>query len=118
MRASIMPSGRRTGSTGRAVRRADGHRAMDRSTTSTEPPPSGTPEPHERPGLRSLRDLDVRVFSSASDAPRARRPTDVVLGALALLTIGGMTLVAPGPGALDTATQRFVQELPGLFGWF
>jgi len=91
---------------------------MDRSTTSTEPPPSGTPEPHERPGLRSLRDLDVRVFSSASDAPRARRPTDVVLVALALLTIGGMTLVAPGPGALDTATQRFVQALPGLFGWF
>src|SRR6478672_1956044 len=91
---------------------------MDRSTTSTEPPPSGTPEPHERPGLRSLRDLDVRVFSSASDAPRARRPTDVVLVTLALLTIGGMTLVAPGPGALDTATQRFVQALPGLFGWF
>ncbi|HEV8089019.1 MAG TPA: lysylphosphatidylglycerol synthase transmembrane domain-containing protein [Actinomycetota bacterium] len=91
---------------------------MDRPTTSTEPPPSGTPEPHERPGLRSLRDLDVRVFSSASDAPRARRPTDVVLVALALLTIGGMTLVAPGPGALDTATQRFVQALPGLFGWF
>jgi uncharacterized membrane protein YbhN (UPF0104 family) len=60
----------------------------------------------------------VRVFSSASDAPRARRPTDVVLVALALLTIGGMTLVAPGPGALDTATQRFVQALPGLFGWF
>ncbi len=60
----------------------------------------------------------MRVFSSASDAPRARRPTDVVLVALALLTIGGMTLVAPGPGALDTATQRFVQALPGLFGWF
>ena len=91
---------------------------MDRSTTSTEPPPSGTPEPHERPGLRSLRDIDVRVFSSASDAPRARRPTDVVLVALALLTIGGMALVAPGPGALDTASQRLVQALPGLFGWF
>jgi uncharacterized membrane protein YbhN (UPF0104 family) len=58
------------------------------------------------------------VFSSASDAPRARRPTDVVLVALALLTIGGMTLVAPGPGHLDTATQQFVQALPGLFGWF
>ena len=60
----------------------------------------------------------MRVFSSASDAPRARRPTDAVLVALALLTVGGMTLVAPGPGALDSATQHFVQVLPGLFGWF
>ena len=77
---------------------------MDRSTTSTEPPASGTPEPQGRPGLRPLRDLDVRVFSSASDAPRARRPTDVVLVVLALVTIGGMTLVAPGPGHLDAAT--------------
>jgi len=58
------------------------------------------------------------VFSSASDAPLARRPTDLVLGALALLTIAGMTLVAPGPGHLDTATQQFVRSLPGLFGWF
>src|SRR6187549_2833297 len=91
---------------------------MDRSTTSTEPPASGTPEPHGHPGLRPLRDLDVRVFSSASDAPRARRPTDVVLVVLALVTIGGMTLVAPGPGHLDAATQRFVQALPGLLGWF
>jgi uncharacterized membrane protein YbhN (UPF0104 family) len=91
---------------------------MDRSATSTERPPAGTaPEPR-RPGLRALRDLDVRVFSSASDAPRARRPTDVVLVVLALLTIGGMTLVAPGPGSLDTATQQFVRALPGLFGWF
>jgi len=42
----------------------------------------------------------------------------VMLVALTLLVIGGMTLVAPGPGHLDTATQRFVQALPGLFGWF
>jgi len=58
------------------------------------------------------------VFSSASDAPLARRPTDLVLVTLALLTIAGMTLVAPGPGHLDTATQQFVRSLPGLFGWF
>src|SRR4029077_12305846 len=58
------------------------------------------------------------VLVGERDAPRARRPTDVVLVALALLTSGGMTLGAPGPGALDTATQRFVQALPGLFGWF
>jgi uncharacterized membrane protein YbhN (UPF0104 family) len=92
---------------------------MDRSTTSTELPPGGdAPPPERRPWVHALGDHDVRVFSSASDAPRARRPTDVVLVLLALLVIGGMTLVAPGPGVLDTATQEFVQSLPGLFGWF
>src|SRR4051794_25755367 len=91
---------------------------MDRSTTSTDPPPEGYARAPGHPGVRAVGDLDVRVFSSASDAPRARRPTDVMLVALTLLVIGGMTLVAPGPGHLDTATQRFVQALPGLFGWF
>src|SRR3954470_20592020 len=91
---------------------------MDRSTTSTDPPPEGDARAPAHPGFRAVGDLDVRVFSSTSDAPRARQPTDVVLVALALLTIGGMTLVAPGPGHLDTATQQFVQALPGLFGWF
>src|SRR3954469_4515157 len=92
---------------------------MERSTTSTEPHrEDGAPDQPVRRGPRSLRDLDVRVFSSASDAPRARRPTDVVLVVLALVTIGGMTLVAPGPGHLDDATQQFVRSLPGLFGWF
>src|ERR1041385_65606 len=93
---------------------------MDRTTTSPEPPAGGDAplQQPRRPGARSLRDLDVRVFSSASDAPLARRPTDLVLGALALLTIAGMTLVAPGPGHLDIATQQFVRSLPGLFGWF
>lgn len=91
---------------------------MDRTTTPTEPPAEDDAPTPGRSGPRSVRDVDVRVFSSASDAPRARRPTDAVLVALALLTIGGMTLVAPGPGALDAATQQFVKTLPGLFGWF
>ena len=96
---------------------------MDRSTTSTEPPgspedPDGRPAKPGRPFLGSLRDADVRVFSSASDAPRARRPTDVVLVVLAVLVLGLLTLVAPGPGELDRATQQFLTSLPGLFGWF
>lgn len=92
---------------------------MDPTTTSTEPSPGGDASPDQpRPSARSLRDLDVRVFSSASDAPLARRPTDVVLLALALVTIGLLTLVAPGPSHLDAATQQFIQSLPGLFGWF
>src|SRR3954462_9990175 len=89
---------------------------MERSTTSAEPHREDVaPDQRARRGPRSLRDLDARGFSSASDAPRARRPTDVVL---ALVTVGGMTLVAPGPGHLDDATQQFVRSLPGLFGWF
>jgi uncharacterized membrane protein YbhN (UPF0104 family) len=97
--------------------------AMDRSTTSTEPPersegPNGRPAKTGRPFLGSLRDADVRVFSSASDAPRARRPTDVVLVALVVIVIGLITLVAPGSGELDRTTQQFVASLPGLFGWF
>ena len=96
---------------------------MDRSTTSTEPPgspedPDGRSAKPGRPFLGSLRDADVRVFSSASDAPRARRPTDVVLVALALIVIGLITIVAPGPGQLDRTTQQFLTSLPGLFGWF
>jgi uncharacterized membrane protein YbhN (UPF0104 family) len=96
---------------------------MDRSTTSTEPPgspedPNGSPAKPGRPFLGSFRDADVRVFSSASDAPRARRPTDVVLVALAVIVLGLLLFVAPGPGGLDRTTQQFVTSLPGLFGWF
>ena len=39
---------------------------------------------------------DIRLFSSASDAPRSRRPTDVVLLALAVLTVVVLTFPAPG----------------------
>src|SRR3954465_11673066 len=90
---------------------------MDRSTTSTDPPPEGDARAPGHLGFRAVGDLDGRGFSSAGEAPGARRPTDGRLVALTLLVIGGMTLVAPGPGHLDTATQRFVQALPGLFGW-
>ena len=60
----------------------------------------------------------IRVFSSASDAPRSRRPTDVVLLALALLTVLILTFPAPGPTRIDTLVTDLVQGLPGLFGWF
>lgn len=39
---------------------------------------------------RALRHADVRIFSSASDAPKARRPTDVIL--LMFAVIGVVTL--------------------------
>ena len=61
---------------------------------------------------------DIRLFSSASDAPRSRRPTDVVLLALAVLTVVVLTFPAPGPTSVDSLVTGLVQALPGLFGWF
>ncbi len=67
---------------------------------------------------RAWRTSHVRVFSSASDAPRARRPTDVVLLVLSLIGIVAFSLVAPGPTTIDQATAQLVADLPGLVGWF
>jgi uncharacterized membrane protein YbhN (UPF0104 family) len=61
---------------------------------------------------------DIRLFSSASDAPRSRRPTDVVLLALAVLTVVVLTFPAPGPTTIDSLVTDLVKNLPGLFGWF
>ena len=83
---------------------------------------AGAPEP-ETDGSpvvapREHRGIGIRIFSSASDAPRARRPTDVVLLIGAVLTVLVLSIPAPGPTALDTAITNLVKELPGLFGWF
>ena len=61
---------------------------------------------------------DIRLFSSASDAPRSRRPTDVVLLALAVLTVVVLAFPAPGPTSIDSLLTGLVKALPGLFGWF
>jgi len=58
------------------------------------------------------------VFSSASDAQRSRRPTDIVLFVLVFLALLALSLPAPGPTAIDKAVTDFVKNLPGLFGWF
>jgi len=60
----------------------------------------------------------IRVFSSASDALRSRRPTDVVLLALACLAVVVLTFPAPGPTSVDSLVTGLVRALPGLFGWF
>jgi len=60
----------------------------------------------------------VRVFSSASDAPRVRRPTDLVLLAVSVLGIVAFSLAAPGPTAIDQAVSHLVSLVPGLAGWF
>lgn len=83
----------------------------------------GTPEPGSRSRLarldpRALRRADVRIFSSASDAPKARRPTDVVLLVVSVLGVVTLALFAPGPTAIDRTVAELIQELPGLLGWF
>jgi uncharacterized membrane protein YbhN (UPF0104 family) len=81
--------------------------------------PAGAAEEAPVPATRRGRQVaGIRVFSSASHAPRARRPTDGVLFVLAFLGIVALSFPAPGPTALDTAAADLVAELPGLFGWF
>ncbi len=60
----------------------------------------------------------VRFFSSASDADRARRPTDVVLLILALCGLGLASLGQPGPSRFGRGIQAFIEASPGLFNWF
>lgn len=72
-------------------------------------------ESQVEPGVR--RRVSIRTFSSAPDAPRARRPTDALLLALAVLGIAALSFPAPGPTTLDEAAADLVKELPGLVGW-
>ena len=62
--------------------------------------------------------LGIRVFSSASDATRSRRPTDAILLVLAIVGALVLSLYAPGPTAIDTAATDLVAQFPDLAGWF
>ena len=62
--------------------------------------------------------IGVRVFSSASDATRSRRPTDAILLVLAILGALVLSLYAPGPTAIDAAATDLVAQFPDLAGWF
>lgn len=62
-------------------------------------------------------DLSVRFYSSSADAPRARRPTDLVLLLLAIVSYG-LTLLAPETTSIGAWITQFVRALPGLLGWF
>ena len=64
------------------------------------------------------RRIGVRIFSSASDAPRARRPTDVALVILTVVIVALLSIPAPGPTQIDTAITSLSRIFPGLFGWF
>ena len=60
----------------------------------------------------------IRFFSSAAAAPRARRPTDVVLFIASVVGIAIALLLAPDPADSGSATSAFLRSLPGLLGWF
>lgn len=66
----------------------------------------------------ALRAADVRVFSSEAAAPRARRPTDVLLLVVTGLAVLVVAAVAPGPTAADDAVVGLLAALPGLLTWF
>ncbi|KQY43869.1 lysylphosphatidylglycerol synthase transmembrane domain-containing protein [Cellulomonas sp. Root137] len=59
----------------------------------------------------------VRIWSSAADAPRLRRPTDVILLVASVLTLGLLALAAPGPTGADDALDTVLARLEPLFGW-
>lgn len=59
----------------------------------------------------------LRFYSSQADAPRVRRPTDVMMVLLGLLFIGTAAFVAPGPTDLDNALDALIKELPGFVSW-
>jgi uncharacterized membrane protein YbhN (UPF0104 family)/tRNA A-37 threonylcarbamoyl transferase component Bud32 len=88
--------------------------------TDTQRKKAVAPAGPDRPARTSGRawHRDIRVFSSASDAPRSRRPTDMVLLALAVVAVVVLTFPAPGPTSIDSLVSNLVQGLPGLFGWF
>lgn len=59
----------------------------------------------------------VRIWSSAPDAPRSRRPTDVLLLAASLVVLALLGVAAPGPTGVDTAVATLLAWLEPVFGW-
>ena len=60
----------------------------------------------------------IRFFSSAATAPRARRPTDLVLLIISVAAVVITLLLAPDQGDSGSPTSTFLRSLPGLLGWF
>lgn len=78
--------------------------------------------PRQRGGIRDAafwRAADIRVFGSEASAPRARRPTDVVLFAGTFLTIVVLTLVVSGGTTpINDAVAGFIAAIPVNLDWF
>ena len=76
----------------------------------------------QRGGIRDAalwRAADIRVFGSEASAPRARRPTDVVLLVGTSLTIAVLTLlVSAGATPINDAVAGFIDAIPVNLDWF
>ena len=85
---------------------------MDQGTDATEA--TGATAPRSR---RSLRPAGVTFWSSAADAPRERRPTDVgvVVGGVIIMAL--LSLAAPGPTDIDGKVATAIAAFPGLLTW-
>ncbi|WP_199721564.1 hypothetical protein, partial [Cellulomonas rhizosphaerae] len=59
----------------------------------------------------------VRVWSSAADAPRQRRQTDILLLAASVVALGVLSLAAPGPTGADHALATLLAWLEPVLGW-
>lgn len=59
----------------------------------------------------------VRMWSSAADAPRKRRPTDILLLVASVVMLGVLSLGAPGPTGGDRALGTLLTWLEPVFGW-
>ena len=92
--------------------------AQDGTEVGSVEPATGAGTTDRASGRRTRRPAGVRVFSSASDAARSRRPTDWIMLALAAGGLVALSFPAPGPTAIDTAATNLVEQLPGLAGWF
>ena len=61
--------------------------------------------------------MPLRVWSSSTDAPRLRRPTDVLLLLAGLLLLAITGLEAPGPTSLDKALTQLLASVAGWLDW-
>lgn len=68
--------------------------------------------------LMPTRVSSLRMYSSSPDAPRQRRPTDVLVLLLSLLLVAVPAVNSPGPLAVDVALASLLSPLDGALGWF
>ena len=59
----------------------------------------------------------VVFWSSAADAPRVRRPTDVAVAVAGLVVMALLAVVAPGPTDVDTSVATAIASFPGSLTW-
>ena len=59
----------------------------------------------------------LTFWSSAADAPRERRPTDVGVAVAGVVVLALLAVAAPGPTDVDSKVAKAVASFPGLLTW-